>query len=152
MLAGKRVLVVSPFKTSIERNYSEQRKVLFHNTKVLPDFDLKVVRAVQGLTGRETGFETWFDAFDSMKQEISRQEFDLALLGCGAYGLPLAAWLFENGYSAVHLAGMTQLFFGVLGRRWATAMKPWARLEHWSRPLPEERPERYLTMENGCYW
>ena len=47
-LAGKRVLVVHPFKTTIERQYA-RREQLFPGTDILPQFaDLRIVQAVQG--------------------------------------------------------------------------------------------------------
>lgn len=50
-LAGKRVLVVHPFKITIERQYA-RRSELFPGTDILPQFaDLRIVQAVQGLAG-----------------------------------------------------------------------------------------------------
>ena len=50
-LAGKRVLVVHPFKTTIERQYA-RREQLFPGTDILPQFaDLRIVQAVQAWPG-----------------------------------------------------------------------------------------------------
>lgn len=38
-----------------------------------------------------SAFSTWFDALDYMCGECEKIDFDIALLGCGAYGYPLAA-------------------------------------------------------------
>ena len=45
-------------------------------------------------------------------------DFDVAIIGCGAYGFPLAAKLKQAGKQAIHLAGATQLLFGIKGKRW----------------------------------
>ena len=53
--------------------------------------------------------------------DVSRSNenrFDIAIIGCGAYGLPLAAKLKKEGRQAIHLAGVTQLMFGIKGKRW----------------------------------
>ncbi len=81
-LAGKKVLVIHPFKKSILRQY-ERREKLFANPEILPDFDLRVIAAVQSMGGVST-YKDWFEALDSMKQEIDQTDYDIALIGAGA--------------------------------------------------------------------
>lgn len=88
-LAGKRVLVVHPFKKSILHQY-ERREKLFSNPNMLPQFDLQVIPAVQSLGGTSI-YKNWFEALNAMKQEIDKADYDIALIGAGAYGFPLAA-------------------------------------------------------------
>lgn len=46
-----------------------------------------------------------------MEQDISKIEFDVCLLGCGAYGMPLAAYIKEKlQKTAIHIGGSLQLF------------------------------------------
>jgi hypothetical protein len=151
-LAGQVVLVVHPFAESIQRQYG-RRERLFDDRRVLPEFELKTLKAVQSIANSDTGFETWFDAYDSMRDQIAHTDFDVALLGCGAYGLPLAADVKRLGKKAVHLGGASQILFGVKGRRW-DEHELISRLynEHWVRPLPSETPDNYLSVEGGCYW
>ena len=55
----------------------------------------------------------------------------------------------------VHMGGATQLLFGIMGKRWEGPLVggyPSLTNEHWTRPLPEERPPRYETVEGGTYW
>ena len=47
-LEGKRVLVIHPFTTSIRSQY-KNRKQLFENQNILPDFALLTLRAVQSI-------------------------------------------------------------------------------------------------------
>jgi hypothetical protein len=152
VLAGKKVLVVHPFARSIERQYHESRPQLFRNPDVLPAFELKTVPAVQSL-GNPAGFPDWFAALAHMQRQIAATDFDIALIGAGAYGLPLAAFVKSLGKQAVHLGGAAQLLFGIKGRRWDNYPRM-ARLynEHWARPLPEERPSTADKVEGGCYW
>ncbi|MBR6125558.1 hypothetical protein IKQ19_18530, partial [Candidatus Saccharibacteria bacterium] len=117
-LKGKKVVVVHPFAELIEKQYKEKRTVLFENHDVLPEFELRMVKAVQSLGGNCSQFKNWFDALDWMKQEIDKEPYDVALIGCGAYGMPLAAYAKKTGHKAVHLAGALQLLFGIRGKRW----------------------------------
>lgn len=151
-LTGRTVLVVHPFESSIRSQYAK-RKDLFSDPRILPDFTLKTVRALQSLGGNGSGFANWFDALDSMCQRIQETDFDIALIGAGAYGMPLAAFIKRIGKKAVHLGGATQLFFGIRGRRWDD--RPFYKKlynEHWTRPLEEETPTTYQSVEAGAYW
>lgn len=151
-LAGKKVLVVHPFARSIEQQYHTARPRLFRNPDVLPAFDLKTVPAVQSL-GNSAGFPDWFAALAHMQRQIAATDFDIALIGAGAYGLPLAAFVKCLGKQAIHLGGATQLLFGIKGRRWDNYPRM-ARLynEYWVRPLAEETPATADKVEGGCYW
>jgi len=154
-LEGKRVLVIHPFAESIQRQYSDKRELLFANPKILPEFELKTLKAVQSIAGTYTEFVTWFDAYQSMCDAMQRVDFDIAIIGAGAYGLPLASFAKRLGRQAVHLGGVTQILFGIKGRRWETAYADTtAKMfnEHWVRPLPSETPQQYQSVEDGCYW
>jgi hypothetical protein len=152
-LAGLKVLVVHPFEETIRSQYAK-RSLIFPDG-LLPDFELQTIRAVQSLLGEPTPFRDWFDALNHMKKEIDRRDFDVCLIGCGAYGLPLAAHVKRMGRKAIHLAGATQLLFGIIGARWEDyIVYPYMNLmnEHWVRPAAHERPKNASAMENACYW
>lgn len=153
-LAGKKVLVVHPFVASIRQQYPK-RKLLFKDPRVLPDFELKTILAVQSAAGNRVDFPDWFAALDHMKKQISDTDFDIAIIGAGAYGFPLAAHVKRMGKQAIHLAGVTQILFGIRGNRWEN-IAPYNEMfnEAWVRPLPEETPRLASQMEagNAPYW
>ncbi len=154
-LEGRTVLVVHPFEESIRKQYAK-RNVLFSDSRILPEFSLKTVKAVQSLGGDGSGFATWFDAFDWMCERIQKTDFDVALIGAGAYGLPLAAFVKRIGKKAVHLGGVSQLLFGIRGRRWdePPLLENYKKFynENWVRPLRSETPDSYEAVEGGTYW
>jgi len=122
---------------------------------LLPEFELEVIPAVQSIAGQETEFEDWFQALDFMKAEIAKKEFDVCILGCGAYGFPLASFIKNMGKKAIHLGGSTQLLFGIKGQRWEQyIVYPYSNLfnENWVRPSSTETPQRAKSVEGGCYW
>lgn len=154
-LAGRTVLVVHPFARSIAAQYRNNRRLLFANPLVLPDFELKTLRAVQTIAGNTDGFSDWFTALEHMKNRIAEEQFDVAIIGAGAYGLPLAAFVKSLGQQAIHMGGATQILFGVKGRRWETEYRESLGTlinKHWVRPLPEETPEHANLVEGGSYW
>ena len=131
-----------------------KRDKLFSNPDILPDFELTAYRSVNSAMGIKTEFPDWFSALKKMENDICQIEFDIALLGCGAYGMNLGAFIKRDlGKMALHLGGMTQLLFGIRGRRWENDPKYDALYtDSWTRPLPHEIPPANNRIENGCYW
>ncbi len=148
VLEGKKVLLVHPFERTIQEQYA-RRELLFKDPRVLPKFELKTIRAVQTVAGHPTSFGNWFEALDYMKNKMSNTDYDVAIIGCGAYGLPLAAHAKRMGKKAVHIGGATQLLFGIIGQRWENHP---LRNEYWVRPGDHERPEKASIVEGACYW
>ncbi len=156
VLEGKKVLVVHPFTESIKEQY-EKRLMLFEDKTVLPDFkELILVKAVQSIAGNgeKTGFSNWFEALEYMKGEIDKCDYDIALIGCGAYGMSLAAHCKRRGKIAVHMAGWLQMLFGIYGQRWVNDQPEYAKYinEYWITPKESERPANLEKVENGAYW
>ena len=156
ILEGKRVLVVHPFADSIEKQY-KKRMYLFDDPEVLPEFkSLTTIKAVQSIAGNgtQTGFRDWFEALQWMENEIDGKEYDIAVIGCGAYGFSLTAHVKRQGKIAVHLAGWTQMLFGIYGNRWIKDQPEFKKYvnEFWVRPAESEKPDGVKSVENACYW
>lgn len=153
-LEGKKVLVIHPFEQSIQEQYRQKRELLFPGTNVLPEFELKTLKAVQTIAGeKDERFADWFEALDYMYQEAMKIDFDVAILGCGAYAFPLAARLKRAGKQAIHMGGVTQILFGIKGSRWVN--NPRAELKFndaWVYPKESETPKNAKIVENSCYW
>jgi hypothetical protein len=150
VLKGKKVLVVSPFAETIEKQYHTVRDKIWGNPDTLPQFEsLQVLKAVQSLGGESNGFRDWFEALDYMKGEIDKLDFDIALIGCGAYGFPLAAHVKRIGKKSVHIGGSLQLYFGIKGKRWEG--RDFIN-QYFVSPAINERPEGFEKVEGGCYW
>lgn len=162
ILEGKNVLVVHPFASLIERQYEKKREALFNDKRVLPKFELKTIKAVQSIGG-DCQFENWFEALDSMKAQMDATDYDIVLLGCGAYGFPLAAHAKRMGKRAVHLGGALQLLFGIRGKRWDNpdyGIQEFGKQStyktlfnsSWVYPSPGFAPKNAAQVEGGCYW
>lgn len=152
-LKGKKILVVHPFKESIEKQYGN-RSALFQDSNVLPKFaSLTCIQSVQSIANQKTGFRTWFDALDYMKSEISKVDFDTAIIGAGAYGLPLVVYCREIGKQAIQMSGATQILFGIKGKRW-DSHPVISRFynDAWVRPGENEKPPQKEKVEGGSYW
>ena len=137
---------------------------MFDNPDMLPQFKLQTIKAVQSIGGDNNDFRDWFDALYWMESEIDKRDYDVCLIGCGAYGFPLAAHVKRSGKKAVHLGGSLQLLFGIKGSRWENpdyGVKEWGIPkgsysslinEFWVRPGEAHKPRNAENVENGCYW
>ncbi len=154
-LKGKKVLVIHPFEASIRAQY-KKRELLFKNPLCLPEFELITIKAIQGLgeSDETQQYRDWFIALEHMYRQIDKIDFDIALIGAGAYGMFLGNYVKEIGKQAVHTAGATQLLFGIKGTRWNYLEQHMN--EHWSFPLEEDTPKilnDYIKIEGKkAYW
>ncbi|MGN9058857.1 hypothetical protein ACTM96_04755 [Mediterraneibacter faecis] len=151
-LEGKKVLVIHPFANSIGHQFKQREKIYPNN--ILPKFTLITRRAIQTAAGeKDSRFLDWFEALDYMYTEAMKIDFDIAIIGCGAYGLPLAVKLKRAGKKAIHMGGATQILFGIKGKRWDNhPIISKLYNDSWIRPLDDERPQGSKNVENGCYW
>lgn len=152
-LEGRRVLVVHPFVDSIEQQFRLHRSRLFANPDVLPAFDLICMKPPQSIVENTGEFTSWTAGLEDLKKRVGRADFDVAIIGCGAYGLPTGAFVKSLGKVAVHMGGATQLLFGISGSRWRH--QPVFRslmTDAWRPPLESERPPGWEKIEKGCYW
>ena len=155
-LKGKKILVIHPFAETIHLQYSKREK-LFSDPEILPQFELHIIKAVQSLGGNDQ-FKNWFEALKWMENEMDKIDYEICLIGCGAYGFPLAAHAKRKGKKAVHLAGALQLLFGIKGKRWEdphyNETYNYAALmnEFWVKPSMNEKSQNAENVEGGCYW
>lgn len=154
ILEGKNVLVIHPFVASIEKQYHLNRENLFSEPEALPDFNLILLKSPQTIAGNTDGYSSWMAAYAEISNKVDAIDFDIAIIGAGAYGLPLGAHIKRKGKSVIHLGGATQILFGIKGRRWETEHDYATRIfnKYWVYPSEEEKPVNFTKVEGGCYW
>ena len=156
-LAGRKVLVVHPFARTIEAQY-RKRQLLFER-EMLPEFELKTIRAVQSIAGERTPFTTWFAALQSMQDADGRR--GLRHLAWSAAAPMASRWpRMPSGAAArpctwAAACSCCSAFAAIAGRtpRYHDVYD-YSRLmnEHWVRPDEQERPRRAEQVEDACYW
>ena len=81
---------------------------------------------------------------------------NIALLGCGGYGLPLCNFIkMELGKSAIYIGGGLQLLFGVKGKRWENHPVIGKIIKdngQFISPSGDEILHNNNRVEGGCYW
>ena len=146
-LKDKKVLVVHQYHKTIRSQY--EKNVEFHAGQgPLPRFkELITYRPVNSIGGGDE-FPDWKTALQHMINDISLIDFDVALLGCGLYGIPLSSHIKQMGKIAIYTGGATQIIFGIKGKRWDNAG---FYNNFWIRPFPEDIPKNMGKIEAGCF-
>lgn len=149
-----RWLVVSPFALSIEKQLPKLR--LIHDPGRNQDGEwqkpaqtCQIIRCPFYSHLEKSPYTSWQSGLDHLFNEISARDFDVALIGAGAWSLPLAAKIKATGRSAIHLGGDTQLLFGIKGKRWDRTIN---YTDGWISPDRSEMPHGRTLIEDGCYW
>jgi hypothetical protein len=156
---GKRLLLLAPFadllrqratRDIFEAVWSNIRKPWFHPASV---------QAIEFPYGYDNGayapFPTVIDLFEDVAQRIDRHEFDVALIGAGALGIPLASHIKRSGRVAISLGGHLQVLFGVMGQRWrdnATFVRKYLNDNWIDMPERYHPPAKERLTDGGSYW
>lgn len=152
LLAGKKVLIISPFTDSIAQQIAQKDKVW--PNKLLPEFSalyLKFPLSYYLVAENEQSSypQDSQELLDEFIDQIDELTYDIALIGAGLYSIPLATHCKDNNKVAIHLGGALQVLFGVKGKRW-TSMS--FINDYWVNPQPHETPQYKNLCEDGCYW
>lgn len=152
VLENQKVLVIHPFQQSIISQFNK-REILFENKKVLPNFELLTIKAEQTNGGGKPNNLHFIKSLELMKEKIDKKNFDVAIIGCGAYGLLLSSYIKNLGKKSVHIGGGLQILFGIKGKRWDVHPEI-SQLynESWVRPLDIEKTINFNSVEGGTYW
>jgi hypothetical protein len=153
-LENKRVLVFSPFAESITNNFNKLN--LIWKDKIVPNFQLKAIKYPFAIKITENSEYVASDEIYNKYIKILNDEkdnFDVGIFGTGYTSLLFAAECKRLGKTGIHLGGSTQILFGIKGQRWRENNQFHSFFnEHWTDPLPHERPQRLNLVEGGCYW
>ena len=153
-IATYRWVVISPFVKTMQKQLPRMQKVNDPTGKWDIAWDhlektCQFVRCPFQSHLEPSPYASWDDGLEKLTKEISLREFDLALIGAGAWSLPLGSRIKQMGKSAIHMGGEMQLIFGIRGKRWANYN---IYNSAWVDASPEEVPKNNNRIEDGCYW
>lgn len=150
LLEGKRVLIIHPFVKSLEKQYPN-RDLIWNKDNILPTFTPIFYSPPQSQGDIKAN---WKINLFKMCHDVSSLSFDIALVGCGGYGLPISSFIKNNlKRPVIHLGGCLQILFGIKGKRWdeIPAVNKFYN-KHWKYPYKEETPSCADHIEGQCYW
>ena len=158
-LRGKTVLVVHPFTATIAAQLARGNVALWgeYAEDVMPSgIHFKLAQAPQNL-GNLTEQSSWREAYVELVRRVETSgRFDLAVIACGGLGMLLGAHLRASNRAAMYMGGALQLWFGIIGKRWANAFMPRTN-GNWSRPLSVDVPHtafrtKAKSGDGSAYW
>lgn len=152
-LAGKRLLIISPFAETFKKQLPVLDKI--YGRDMFPECSFTFLKPpVTNGSNQSRPFSQELNDFAKRIEDV-KDTFDVALVSCGGYGNPILGRIYDMGKSAIYIGGVLQMFFGVYGSRWERERPLVMKLfknEHWVRPASEERPNGFEKVEDSCYW
>ena len=155
-LGGKKILVINPFIESFKKQLKNNFKMFKDKNIFLDNQEFVFYKSFQTVADNYI-HNDWVETLNIMCEDIKYLDFDIALVACGGYGLPICNYIkFNLGKSAVYVGGGLQLMFGVMGNRWENHPM-WKKIIEennckFIKPSEEERCGNYKIIENGAYW
>jgi len=124
---NKKILVVSPLSKSVEFQTQESRLNKIHGEMYsFPECEFLTYNTPVSYNMAGTHFfdargtENWREMSELMFDEIKELEFDVALLSCAAYAMPLGRRIKnELNKKSVYVGGALNLMFNIYGNRFA---------------------------------
>ena len=126
---GRKVLVVSPFSKSVAHQWERRDKLLTRVT--FPEFNLATYQTpitystLENFRERPLAARTdnWNSEVSLIIEEILAMDFDIALMSCASYSMPIGAAIARSNRHAVYLGGTLNPMFNILGARYQTVME-----------------------------
>jgi hypothetical protein len=158
-LLGKKVLIISPFVDSFQKQLANNFKLFNDPSKCifLPGQEFVFYKTFNTSAGNQI-HNNWVETLNIMMNDISKIDFDIALISCGGYALVMGS-IIKNHLkkSAIYVGGVLQIYFGVMGKRWDTHDLVQRIIREndeckFIRPSGDEIIKNFSNIETGCYW
>tara|TARA_A100001015_G_C14956446_1_gene698991 strand:+ start:570 stop:1433 length:864 start_codon:yes stop_codon:yes gene_type:complete len=157
-LLGKKVLIISPFIESFKKQL-DNKFLIFKNPEkkiFLDNQEFKFYKCFVTNAGNHI-HTNWLETLNIMCNDISKIDFDIALISCGGYGLLIGDYIHNTlNKSAIYIGGGLQLLFGVMGKRWEKREDWIKRIKEndskFIKPSGNEITNNNYKIEGGCYW
>ncbi len=151
LMENKKVLVISSFDGLIKQQYENGNLYKIYSN--FPQIESLETIKFPYCFNNNGPDNSYFETLDNIFELIKQCDFDIAILGCGAYGHMLCHKIHsELNNDAIYVGGSIQTMFGILSSREKNHGKIKYN-EYWITNIPEEyKPKNYKLVENGCYW
>ncbi|WP_162030187.1 MULTISPECIES: hypothetical protein [unclassified Lentimonas] len=153
---GLKVLVITSFVHSSRAQACELEGIWPQYDGLFKQCNFTFIQAPPHAALVPPKHKSWLEGLNDLKAQMDAVDYDILIVGAGAWGLPLAVHAKLSGKIGYHLGGATQLLFGIKGKRWDDhPIISKLYNEHWTRPLAEEVPQKKAIFENTegtGYW
>jgi hypothetical protein len=158
LLRDKKILIVCPFAELLrERAQKEVFEAVWAKTgkKWFHPGSIDAVEFPYGVCAEtRQRYASASVLIDEINREISRRDFDVALIGAAGMAIPIASYVKSLGRIAIDLGGHLQVLFGVIGKRWRE-QEEWRERyfnDAWIDMPARYRPAETDVCDRGAYW
>jgi hypothetical protein len=150
--ANKKILILSPFSKSIEYQIQPERLNNLLKDYKFPECTIKTYNTpiTYNNSEEQVNIDTnnWLEQCAKMEDDISKIDFDIALLSCGSYANCLGAFISKSlNRKAIYLGGILNILFNIYGKRYdIDSYKQFINLEYRIEALEKEE---YINIKGG---
>jgi hypothetical protein len=146
----KRILIITSHKETTLSQLPNLNKI--YNKPIFDNAEFYIYKPAQQNAGSHDT-KSWQFHYNNMKQELADIKntfnFDIALVSAGGFGMFLCNYIYtELNTSTIYVGGALQLFFGIMGKRWAHINMN----SFWVKTLMVDKPLNTQLCEESCYW
>ena len=146
----KKILIITSHKETTLSQLPNLDKI--YNKPIFDNAEFYIYKPAQQNAGSHDT-NSWQFHYNNMKQELADIKktfnFDIALVSAGGFGMPLCNYIYtELNTSTIYVGGALQLFFGIMGKRWANNNMN----SFWVKTLMVDKPLNTHLCEGSCYW
>ena len=159
LLEGKKLLIINSIGDILqERANKEMFEAVWANIR-LPWFYPRNVTSVTfpfiyDESVQAKHIDVW-EIYELILKQIDNSDYDIALIGAGCLGIPIAAHIKKQGRVGISLGAHLQVLFGVYGNRWARD-RDWRERyinDAWIRSPKERTPRNRSGLpDDASYW
>ena len=152
-LQGKKVLVVSNATDILKKSYDRGLQNVY-NIDICQFEKISYVKTPQTTKGSDYPHQNSIETTKHIFEQIEKQDYDIALLACGVYGVPLTNLIHKKGKMAVYLGSALYPMFGVYSHGIPLPLKTIYPIYNTSNfiEVEEQCPEHCKHIDLGKYW
>lgn len=158
-LKGKRIVIINSISDLlVERANKRKFEAIWANINLPWFYPSEVISLTFPFIydeSTQTDYRDVWGIYDLIIKKLDKVDFDVALIGAGCLGIPIATHIKCRGKVAISLGGHLQVLFGVYGKRWERD-QTWSNSyfnDAWIKS-PESRTPKNKTglPDNASYW
>jgi hypothetical protein len=149
-LQNKKVLIVSNATDILKKSYDRGLQNVY-NIEICQFSSVGYIKTPQTTKGSYYPHENSIVTTEEIFREIQNEDYDIALLACGVYGVPLTNMIQKSGKMAVYLGSALYTMFGVYNHGIPLPTNPIYNTLNFIE-VEEECPSHCKHIDLGKYW
>jgi|LauGreStaDraftv2_3_1035109.scaffolds.fasta_scaffold01731_3 hypothetical protein len=154
-MENKKILIINPLSELMKLQFNTGNVYKINSQKIIPPLkDILCYKNTYTFFNNGPGIAIT-DNYYNICNDISniKEDYDCAIISCGAYSCLIANFLYTNYNKSVFvIGGELNNIFGIKNQRYKELNPTREYNEYWVEVPEYLKPEGYKNIENGCYW